>query len=100
MVINTRRIRKINIIVETRVILGIELTCVVEILNLAQRPCFFLYLGLRIEDGLGSKLFCNAEIAMCYCLFLVLFLIVCLFRMVVTTKQCLLRRNKCSALTV
>ena len=61
---------------------------------------FFLYWGLRIEGGLGSKLFCNTEIAKGYCSFLGLFLFVCLFRMVVTTKQCLLWRNKYSALTV
>ena len=40
--------------------------CVVKILSLAR----------RIEDCLGSKLFCNAEIAKGYCLFLVLILIV------------------------
>ena len=41
MVINTSKIRIIiNIIVETRVILGIELICV-EILSLARRPCIF-----------------------------------------------------------
>ena len=75
---------QINKIVETHVILGIELMC------WDTEPCaaamFFLYWGLRIEDGLGSKLFCNAENAKGYSLFLVLFLIVCLFRMVVTTK--------------
>ena len=39
--------KKINIIVEIRVILGIELLCV-EILSLARWPCFFSV--LRSED--------------------------------------------------
>ena len=93
MVINTCRIRKINIIVETRVTLVTELMCV----NMRGGHVFSV---LRIEDCLDSKLFRNAEIAKGYYLFLVWILIACLFRMVVTIKQCLLRQNKCSALTV
>ena len=68
------------------------------LLEWVQKSMLLHYQLCLQERGVSSKLFSNAEIAKGCCLFLLL--IVCLFRMVVTTKKCLLRRNKCSALTV